>query len=522
MGDSSAKRHGRFWRWCRACCRPVWLAALLALVIAISARSGTRTAAQSGTTLLPGWNNVLYLGTNGPVVAELVTLQYALTGVLHWDAVNQRWQVYSPSSPQTSDLTVLQQGQVYWIGVQSPVVLPQQAAVPPPQQLVPGWNNVAYLGPGAPGSALIEQSQLWSWDASGQRWRFRDPAAPAASDFIAPTRLNIYWVFVGGPAGASLPAGAATATPAPPAQASGCHSFTSQQPQVNDAADTLTRAGIGALSVAGITMPPLRTGPDGLGPPQPFYIPPTILRAVAWVETAWHQASWDTTRGTNGPTLTSSTCAYGLMQILDGMTIAGNPTASQLSIASDFHANIAAGAAMLASDWNRTPDQLPYAGRHDPHILEDWYFALWAYHCFGPVCITYGAHNNPDDPALTWPRPVYNSPDQINSPLGLDYSDYPYEELVYGTVQYPPLVNQQPLWAPIPIQLPPHGSIGYPQPHAIGEPAAHLEDGSALPPYTPPSATPSPAPALTPTATASPSGAALPLLVPPAVPTAAR
>jgi hypothetical protein len=507
------------------------LAGLLTLLLAISFRQSPASSAQTGLVLLPGWNNILYLGPTEPVPAALAPIQFAFSGALHWDAPGQRWQSFYPATPQTANLTVLQQGLTYWIAVSSPVSLAQPAIVPPPQQLAPGWNNVAYLGPGAPGSAQIEQSQVWAWDATAQRWRFRDPSAPAASDFQALTPLGVYWLFVSGAAGPSLPASppSVTATPSStptPAGASSCQTFLSLQPQISDAADALTRAGIGALPATGISMPALQSGPDGSGQ-QPFYIPPTIVEAVAWVETAWHQANWDTSRGASGPTLTSASCAYGLMQILNGMTIAGNPTVSQLAIGSDFHTNIAAGTAMLASDWNRSPDQLPYVGRHDPHILEDWYFALWAYHCFGPVCESYGAHNNPDDPALPWPRPVYNSPDQINSPLGLDYSDYPYQELVYGIIAYPPSANGKQLWAAIPVQLPPHGSVGYPQPNAIGEPSDHLEDGSSLPPYTlstttaTPTTTPSTgaSPTSTPTALAQPSSTPAPPLVPPVTPT---
>jgi hypothetical protein len=152
----------------------------------------------------------------------------------------------------------------------------------------------------------------------------------------------------------------------------------------------------------------------------------------------------------------------------------------QQEIGSDFRSNIAAGAQLITKYWNRDSSVMPYLGRHDPHVLEDWYFAVWSFNCYGADCSNYGVHNNPDDPALTWPRPSYNSPEQLSSSTSMNFSDYPYQELVYGLIANPPTAEGHQLWRPIAVQLPPHGSIGFPSPRSVPEPSAHLEDGTVL------------------------------------------
>lgn len=487
--------------------RGLGLSMLLALVALLTLGAGTRALAQAPVNLLPGWNNIVYLGADAPLQQALAPLGDKLQGVLHWDAAGQNWQVFFAPAPQGSDLTTLQQGEAYWIAVQAPVALAQPEITPQPHQLAHGWNNVAYLGPGGPVSDLVEQSAVWAWDAASQRWLYRNPSAAAISDFETLTPLDAYWLYVAATPSATAPS--PTAAPAP----SGCYPFQSAQPSLSAVNDVLTRAGLATLPVGADLAPAaLRSGPDGSGPLQPPYVPPTIVRAIGWVESGWHQATWSTDRGQTGPTLTSTTCAYGLMQILTDMQVNGTPTPRQAAVGTDFQANAAAAVQLLTGRWNRDPDALPYLGRHDPHILEDWYFSIWSYHCFGTVCEGYGAHNNPDDPALPWPRPDYNSPAQLASQSSFDYSSYPYQELVFGITANPPIVDGQPLWAPIAVQLPPHGSIGYPIPQVVGEPSAHLDDGSSIPVYAP--VAPPQAATLPPTGTPAPNATPAPLVPP--------
>lgn len=492
------------------------LAALVLLTTLLLSLRPTAGLAQQTIVLAPGWNNILYQGPGGPIEQALAPIADELTLALHWDATGQRWQIYFPPAPQASDLHELEPGQTYWLAVQNPTLLPRGSAAPQPAQLTPGWNNVPYWGPGAPTSALLESSPLWAWDALNQRWRYYDPMAPAVSDVARLVPLQPYWLYVTLTSG--QPSAAAVAATPAPATRQGCYPFRSAQPTLAQVDDALTRAGLATLPVSDDLKPStLRSGADGNGPRLPAYVPPTLMRAIAWVETSWHQATVSTPRGDNGLTITSPTCAYGLMQILSGMNVQGDPTPKQLLIGSDFQANAAAGAQLLTMHWNRDADLLPYLGRHDPHILEDWYFTVWSYHCFGPVCPRYGAHNDPDDPFLPWPRPVYNSPDQLQARPGLGYSDYPYQELVYGLVAYPPVIDGKPLWQPVAVQLPPHGSVGYPEPRAVPEPAAHLDNGESLTLLTTP-ATPLTPAGTRPAPIASPTPQ--PLLVPPATPPA--
>jgi hypothetical protein len=242
----------------------------------------------------------------------------------------------------------------------------------------------------------------------------------------------------------------------------------------------LNRAGHGRLvTEEGFSLPQLETQPEGDGNLVPGYIPPTLLKAIAWTESSWRHAAYEVARGMTGRTLTSSSCAFGVMQVLTDMDIRGEPTARQMLIGRDFRYNVAAGARILAEKWNVAPSVLPVVKPRQPHVLEDWYFAVWAYHCYGERCTQLGLHDNPDDPALTWPRPVYNSPEQSESRGRFTRADYPYQELVFGLIEHPPRADGMPLWRPLPVQLPPHGTVGHPMPKS------YERSGSTLDPTQP-------------------------------------
>jgi hypothetical protein len=127
---------------------------------------------------------------------------------------------------------------------------------------------------------------------------------------------------------------------------------------------------------------------------------------------------------------------------------------------------------MLGIKWNLAPEHLPIVQPRNPRNLEDWYYAVWAYHCYGEVCDSLGIHNNPDDPALKWPRPMYNSPEQLGSAGQYTFGDYPYQELVYGIIAHPPRVNNTQLWPPLPVKLPARGTVGFPEARPFLAPAA--------------------------------------------------
>ena len=176
------------------------------------------------------------------------------------------------------------------------------------------------------------------------------------------------------------------------------------------------------------------------------YVPPTLLKAISWIESSSSQGAADLPFGAIGPALVSFDCGYGIAQVTSGMTVPigenNQPTDEQALVATHFAYNIGRGAAILIDKWNAAPDARPIAGidtNSDPHIVENWYFAVWSYNGFtGP-----GANrsNHPMDPVYSaWPRTPYSCGPQSDG-LGHDRSRYPYQELVYGCAAHPPMVR---------------------------------------------------------------------------------
>jgi hypothetical protein len=482
------------------------LAALLTVLLAglfVSLAAGVKGQA-APVVLAPGWNNFGYAGPAEPVTAALAPIAGQYDALWQFDALSQRWHGFNPTAPETSDLTDMTQGAAYWIHMLQPAVLAIGSAgvvQVGPRALVTGWNNIVQLGattsvPDALSTYNASYSAVWHWNAANQHWDFFDPTAPLASDFTSLTQGQAYFVSVS----ASTPGATTVLT---------CYGFQSYQPQVAEVADALNRAGTNTLvSDASFRLADAQTSPTGGPQSVPGYIPPSVLKAIAWIESSWRQATYSVARGARGKTITSSQCAYGLLQVLTGMQISGTPTARQNQIGTDYLYNTATGAQILLAKWNMAPGSLPVLGRRDPHIIEDWYFALWAYHCFGEAtCSRYGVHNNPDDPALSWPRPVYGSPTQQSPSNPFTAADYPYQELIFGRVANPPVMDGVALWQAIPVQLPAHGSIGFPVPKSVPEASAHLEGGQVLPVPSPAATPRAGAPVASSTTTAGSNGA---------------
>jgi hypothetical protein len=476
--------------------RTIALAVMVLAIVALG-RGGEAARAQPGQQVIqlyPGWNNIAFLGPTQPVETALASIAGAYDAIYRFDAASQSWLTYDPSGATASGFSDFSQGAAYWIHMLRPATLTVGLAAlssgANDQPLLVGWNNYAQVAPTAPVPAALQPygatyTVVWHWDAAGQRWQMYDPTPGASSDFQALVQGQAYFVRVVAP------------SPIAPGPAkSSCYVFRSYQPTIADVSTALSLASTNALtSDPSFQLSAIHISPDGGPQIAPPYIPVTVLKAVGWIESSWRQATYAVPRGSSGVTITSSSCAYGLMQILTGMQISGQPTARQQAIGTDYQANIAAGAQLLLAKWNMAPDRLPVYGRRDPHIIEDWYFALWAYHCYGDTCSKYNVHNNPDDPVLKWPRPMFGSPEQQNSKGAFTAADYPYQELVYGLVANPPVVDGAPLWPAIPVALPPHGSVGFPVPRNLPESSAHLDNGAALPVApTPQTATPTPTP----------------------------
>jgi len=191
-------------------------------------------------------------------------------------------------------------------------------------------------------------------------------------------------------------------------------------------------------------LPPLETGDRAAGSSQTTepYIPPVLLKAIAWIESGWAQASYDplVQYGEVGPALVSHDCGYGIMQVTSGMqNVTGAPNLEQAMIGGHYAFNIARGARILADKWNLAPESRPVVGNRDPHVIENWYFALWGYNGFA-------TKNHPLNPAYDPNRPPYT--------CGPDRAGYPYQELVLGCVAHPPSRAGVPLWDPVEVHLP--------------------------------------------------------------------
>ena len=198
-------------------------------------------------------------------------------------------------------------------------------------------------------------------------------------------------------------------------------------------------------------VPDLETGDRGAGSSHlvPGYIPPVLLKAIGWIESGWAQASYDplVNYGEVGPTLISHDCGYGIMQITSGMqNVAGVPNLDQAMIGGHYAFNIARGSHILADKWNHAPEFRPIVGNRDPHVIENWYFALWGYNGFA-------FKNHPLNPAYDPARPQYScGPD--GDGFGHSRGAYPYQDLVLGCAAHPPIIGGLPLWTPVEVHLP--------------------------------------------------------------------
>ncbi len=221
----------------------------------------------------------------------------------------------------------------------------------------------------------------------------------------------------------------------------------------NTYAHTLELAGFNQLfpKYPSFALPRLETGDRSAGSSQTTdpYIPPVLLKAIAWIESGWAQASYDplVQYGEVGPTLISHDCGYGIMQITSGMqNVTGVPNLEQAMIGGHFAFNIARGAHILADKWNQAPEYRPVVGNRDPHIIENWYYALWSYNGFV-------FKNHPLNPIYDPARPQYScGPD--GDGFGHDRSQYPYQELVLGCAAHPAVRAGVALWPAQEVHLP--------------------------------------------------------------------
>jgi hypothetical protein len=193
----------------------------------------------------------------------------------------------------------------------------------------------------------------------------------------------------------------------------------------------------------------LEKGPADARSLQQPYVPPTLLKAIGWIEATWRQAE-------GGAPLISGDCGYGIMQITSpgvfplkviGMVESSSDpdiyNGAQVPIATSYTHNIAFGVKTLIAKWNLAPAWRPVVGNGAPVLLEDWYYALWSYNGF-----VSSNHPSSADPL----RGEYSC--NVSDGFNHNRSQFPYQELVLGCVRHPPVVDGVDLWSPIAVTLP--------------------------------------------------------------------
>ncbi|WP_432406920.1 Ig-like domain-containing protein [Wukongibacter sp. M2B1] len=101
-------------------------------------------------------------------------------------------------------------------------------------------------------------------------------------------------------------------------------------------------------------------------------IPPVILKAIAYTESGLRQFK------DGEPLVSFDGVSYGVMQVTPKVHTAYD----EERLKYDVEYNIGAGADILLSKWSyafRSSPIIPKVGDGDPRILENWYFAIWAY-----------------------------------------------------------------------------------------------------------------------------------------------
>jgi hypothetical protein len=206
-------------------------------------------------------------------------------------------------------------------------------------------------------------------------------------------------------------------------------------------------------------IPDLEMGPRDARYTEPGKIPPVLLKAVAYVESSITQGAESLPYGSVGPALIAFDCGHGIAQVTTDMTYPagenGLGSPEQALVATHYAYNIARGANILATKWNDAPEEKPIAGTDTlghPAVIENWYFAVWAYNGFtGPGA---SRSNHPLDPIYgAWPRTPYSC-GPANDGLGHNRANYPYQEIVYGCIANPPVVEGHQLWQAQEVSLP--------------------------------------------------------------------
>ncbi|HEY8910182.1 MAG TPA: transglycosylase SLT domain-containing protein [Desulfosporosinus sp.] len=116
-----------------------------------------------------------------------------------------------------------------------------------------------------------------------------------------------------------------------------------------------------------------------------YNIPPVLLKAVVWMESGWKQYKLDPSTGrplTDQPLIGNDGVGIGIMQISD---YDPDDTVTVDKLKNDINYNLEIGCQIL----NQKLRANPKIGNGDRDVLENWYFAVWGYNCWG-------SRNNPN------------------------------------------------------------------------------------------------------------------------------
>ena len=158
-----------------------------------------------------------------------------------------------------------------------------------------------------------------------------------------------------------------------------------------------------------------------------YNVPSAILMAIAYQESGWRQfdASGNTVIGSNG-----TSQDIGIMQI----NTAGRSDIDLLM--TDINYNIEIGAKILDGKWKLAPG----IGDRDRNVLENWYYAIWAYNGLSSA-------NNPNTPGG---RHYQDRVLALMARQVLGSDGQPLWPLVVVTLPNPSIITDPPAWIPTP------------------------------------------------------------------------
>ena len=212
----------------------------------------------------------------------------------------------------------------------------------------------------------------------------------------------------------------------------------------------------------------------------PAHFPCVLLKSISAHESiGWNQFCIPTGPDCPGVqrTIVACDCGYGLMQVTSGMNFGETSSYDPNRVANDAGYNTSVGSQIYAAKWAYGPS----VGDRRVDVIEDWYFATWAYNGFA-------YSNNPNNTAYPADRKQYRDPG------GLSAGNYPYQEKIWGLVRVPygAKEGKGAGYKAYPINLPNRAQIcascGKPTADISDPPSPHITDcpgdGPVMPPMT--------------------------------------